>query len=56
MSKTGPFDAAEYLDCPEMIAAYLAEAFRSDDPLAIDMAVGAVARALVQGERDKAPQ
>ena len=29
--KTKPFDAAEYLDSPEMIAAYLNEAFESED-------------------------
>jgi hypothetical protein len=33
MVKTRPFDAAEVLDSPEMIAAYLTEAFGSDDPL-----------------------
>jgi probable addiction module antidote protein len=44
MAKTKPFDAAEYLDSPEMIAAYLTEAFESDDPAAIAMAIGAVAR------------
>ena len=45
MAKTKPFDAAEYLDSPEMIAAYLTEAFESDEPSAIVMAIGAVARA-----------
>jgi probable addiction module antidote protein len=45
MAKAKPFDAAEYLDSPEMIAAYLTEAFESDDPSAIIMAVGAIARA-----------
>jgi probable addiction module antidote protein len=44
MVKTKPFDAAEYLDSPEMIAAYLTESFESDDPAAIAMAIGAVAR------------
>ena len=44
MAKVKPFDAAEYLDSPEMIAAYLTEAFESDDPAAIAMAIGAVAR------------
>ncbi len=44
MAKVKPFDAAEYLDSPEMVAAYLTEAFESDDPAAIVMAVGAVAR------------
>jgi len=32
MVKTKPFDAAEVLDSPEMIAAYLTEGFGSDDP------------------------
>ncbi len=45
MAKAKPFDAADYLDSPEMIAAYLTEAFESDDPAAIAMAIGAVARA-----------
>ena len=45
MLKAKPFDAADYLDSPEMIAAYLTEAFESDDPAAIAMAIGAVARA-----------
>lgn len=42
MVKTKPYDAAEVLDSPEMIAAYLNEAFSSDDPAL--MAIGAVAR------------
>ena len=45
MLNAKPFDAADYLDSPEMIAAYLTEAFESDDPAAIAMAIGAVARA-----------
>jgi probable addiction module antidote protein len=44
MAKAKPFDAAEYLDSPEMIAAYLTEALESEDPSAIAMAIGAVAR------------
>src|SRR5690242_14398534 len=44
MAKAKIFDAAEYLDSPEMIAAYLTEAFEADDPAAIAMAIGAVAR------------
>jgi probable addiction module antidote protein len=44
MAKTKPFDAAEYLDSPEMIAAYLTEALDSDDTAAIAMAIGTVAR------------
>lgn len=45
MAKAKSFDAAEYLDHPEMIAAYLNEAFESEDASAIAMAIGAVARA-----------
>ncbi|KYG23555.1 addiction module antitoxin [Bradyrhizobium sp. AT1] len=49
MAKAKSFDAAEYLDSPEMIAAYLTEAFESDDPSAITMAIGAVARSQGMG-------
>ncbi len=45
MAKALPFDAAEYLDSPEMIAAYLTEALESEDMAVIAMAIGAVARA-----------
>ncbi|NEW95028.1 addiction module antidote protein [Rhodopseudomonas sp. BR0M22] len=45
MVSTTPFDAADYLDSPEMIAAYLTEAFESEDPALITKAIGAVARA-----------
>jgi probable addiction module antidote protein len=45
MAKARPFDAAEYLDSPEMIAAYLTEALESDDASEIAMAIGTVARA-----------
>jgi probable addiction module antidote protein len=45
MAKTLPFDPAEYLDSPEMIAAYLTEALESEDAAVIAMAIGAVARA-----------
>jgi DNA-binding phage protein len=31
MVKTTPFDAAEFLDTPEIIADYLTEAFREGD-------------------------
>jgi probable addiction module antidote protein len=44
MVKTKRFDAAEVLDSPEMIAAYLTEALGSDDPASMAMAIGAVAR------------
>jgi probable addiction module antidote protein len=45
MGKTRPFDAAEYLDSPEAIAAYLSEAFETNDPGFITEAIGTVARA-----------
>ena len=45
MVEAKPFDAAEYLDSPEMIAAYLNEALESEDASAIAVAVGTVARA-----------
>ncbi|MEH2622382.1 putative addiction module antidote protein [Bradyrhizobium sp. AZCC 1719] len=44
MAKAKPFDAAEYLDSPEMIAAYLNEAFECEDASAIAVAIGTVAR------------
>jgi probable addiction module antidote protein len=43
--KLTKFDAAEYLDNPEVIAAYLTEAFETDDPEFISTAIGDVARA-----------
>lgn len=43
--ETQAYDAADYLDTPEMIAAYLEAAFESDDPAAISEAIGNVARA-----------
>jgi probable addiction module antidote protein len=45
MAKTRPFDAAEYLDSPEAIAAYLSEAFETNDASYITEALGTVARA-----------
>ena len=45
MAKAKPFDAAEYLDSSEMIAAYLNEALESEDASAIAVAIGTVARA-----------
>ncbi|GLR85564.1 addiction module antidote protein [Bradyrhizobium iriomotense] len=45
MAKTRPFDAAEYLDSSEAIAAYLSEAFETNDPSFITEAIGAAARA-----------
>jgi probable addiction module antidote protein len=46
MSKTTPFDVAEYLDSPEMIAAYIEAAMEEGDPAFIAKAVGEVARAI----------
>lgn len=45
MVKISKFDAAEYLDSPEMIAAYLSEAYDSDDDALISDAVTTVSRA-----------
>jgi probable addiction module antidote protein len=45
MVKTSKFDAADYLDSPETIAAYLTEALDTDDPAFISLAIGTVARA-----------
>lgn len=48
---TRPFDAANYIDSPEMAAAYLSEALREDDdPTFFFDAVGAVARAAGMGK------
>jgi probable addiction module antidote protein len=43
--KTRPFDAAEFLNTQEMVRAYLADAFESDDAGEIADAIGVVARA-----------
>ncbi len=43
--KTKPFDVAEYLDSPEMIAAYLEECLQDDDPRVFLVALGDAARA-----------
>lgn len=42
------FDVADYLDSPGMIAAYLDEAFASEDPALIDKALATVRRAPAQ--------
>jgi probable addiction module antidote protein len=44
MAKATPFDAAEYLDSPEAIAAYLSEAFATGEDELIARAIGTVAR------------
>lgn len=45
MAKVQKFDAAEYLDSDEAIAAYLSEALEEGDPEAIAIALGNVTRA-----------
>ncbi len=40
--KTRPFDGADHLDNPKVIAAYLSEAFESGDPRLVKLAFGAV--------------
>lgn len=50
MTETAMFDAAEYLDSPEVIAAYLTAAFEDGDPALIASAISDIAR--VQGVTD----
>ena len=45
MAKIKKFDAADYLKTPEAIAAYLTEAFATDDAAYICVALDTVARA-----------
>lgn len=45
MVKTSKFDAADYLKTPTAIAVYLTEAFETDDPAYICIALDTVARA-----------
>jgi probable addiction module antidote protein len=49
MPKTRVFDAAEFLDSPEMVAEYLTEALETDDEVFIAKAIGTVARAQGMG-------
>ncbi len=44
-TKTKPFDAADYLQTDEDIAAYMTEALATRDPAVIGRALGAIARA-----------
>ena len=44
MTKTRPFDAADYLDSPGMIVEYLNEALATGDDKVIARAVGTIAR------------
>ena len=48
--KTIPFDAAEYLDSPTAIGAYMEEALSTQDPAFIAKALGTVARARGMGQ------
>jgi probable addiction module antidote protein len=45
MTKTRPFDAAEYLDSPETMAAFLTAVLGTDDPAHIVRAIGTAAPA-----------
>jgi probable addiction module antidote protein len=45
MAKVSKFDVADYLDNPEVVAAFLTEAFESGDMSFISAAIGDVARA-----------
>ena len=45
MSKTKPYDSADYLDTPEAVAEYLTAAFETADAAFITKAVGTAARA-----------
>ncbi|MCY0094432.1 addiction module antidote protein [Hoeflea ulvae] len=42
---TQPFDAAEFLDSPEMVSAYLDVALAEDDPALFAAALGDIAKA-----------
>jgi probable addiction module antidote protein len=44
-TKTRPYDAAEYLETPEDMAAYLEAALEDGDPAIVVKALGAIARA-----------
>lgn len=45
MTKLSKFDAAEYLDSPEIITAYLNKALETGDSRYIAQAIGTIARA-----------
>lgn len=53
-TKTRPFDSAEYLDTPEAIAAYLADALDSGSSAEFQDALNVVARARGMSEIAKA--
>ena len=44
-TKTRPYDAAEYLETAEDMAAYLEAALEDGDPTAVVKALGTIARA-----------
>jgi probable addiction module antidote protein len=44
MTRISKFDAADYLKTPEAIAAYLTEAFATDDAAYISAALDTIAR------------
>ena len=44
-TKTRPYDAAEYLETPEDMAAYLEAALEDGEPAIVVKALGAIARA-----------
>ena len=44
-TKTRPYDAAEYLENPEDMAAYLEAALEDGDPAVVTHALGTIARA-----------
>lgn len=54
MTRTRPYDSAEYLDTPEAIAEYLTEALESNDIAFVLRAIGTAARArgMTQVARD----
>jgi probable addiction module antidote protein len=54
MTKISKFDAANYLENPVAIAAYLTEAFETNDPAYICAALDTVARAKGMGDVAKA--
>jgi probable addiction module antidote protein len=54
MVKVSKFDAAEYLKTPAAVAAYLTEAFETNDPAYICTAFDTVARAKGMGDVAKA--
>jgi probable addiction module antidote protein len=55
MAKISKFDAADYLNTPEVIAAYLGEAYEASDPDYMRAALGTVARAKPRRLAEKSP-